>query len=67
MLCVYIIVDGVWKVWSDWTDCTTSCGGGTSTRNRTCTGPYYGGADCEGVRIEDTGCNTNPCPSKSEC
>ncbi|VDI26618.1 Hypothetical predicted protein, partial [Mytilus galloprovincialis] len=55
-------VDGVWKVWSDWTDCTTSCGGGTSTRNRTCTGPYYGGADCEGVRIEDTGCNTNPCP-----
>ncbi|XP_076098251.1 SCO-spondin-like [Mytilus galloprovincialis] len=55
-------VDGVWKVWSDWTDCTTSCGGGTSTRNRTCTGPYYGGADCEGVKIEDTGCNTNPCP-----
>ncbi|OWF34851.1 Hemicentin-1 [Mizuhopecten yessoensis] len=58
--------DGVWKSWSTWDECSVTCGGGLQTRNRTCDGPYYGGAQCPGVDNEDQICSTNLCPIPGE-
>ena len=59
-----VSVDGVWNNWSNWTECTLTCGKGSQERNRTCDGPYYDGANCTGEPHETRECNTNPCPSE---
>jgi Thrombospondin type 1 domain len=28
--------EGSWTFWSNWSPCSKSCGGGTTTRTRTC-------------------------------
>ncbi|CAC5407893.1 Hemicentin-1 [Mytilus coruscus] len=64
-------IDGGWspfELWSDWTQCNQSCGGGLRerTRNRSCTNPMplHGGEKCDGldedIAFED--CNTLKCP-----
>ena len=60
----YAIVDGVWSSWTNWTECTLTCGSGSQGRNRTCDGPFYGGANCSGDSVEIRDCNTHNCPSK---
>ena len=57
-------VDGGWSDFGDWSECSAECGGGTQTRNRTCTNPApaNGGADCVGEATESQNCNTQPCP-----
>ncbi|XP_071082134.1 coadhesin-like isoform X3 [Haliotis cracherodii] len=64
-------IDGGWSDYSAWTDystCTTTCGGGSQfkTRDRTCTNPApaHGGQECDGdVRDRsERDCNTHPCP-----
>ncbi|XP_041359749.1 SCO-spondin-like isoform X3 [Gigantopelta aegis] len=55
-------VDGVFSDWSDWGECSVTCGGGIKWRTRTCTGPFYNGADCVGARNDSTSCNENNCP-----
>lgn len=60
----FLTEDGVWVTWSVWGDCSVTCGGGLQYRNRTCDGPRYGGADCEGVDEQQRECGTDPCPSK---
>ncbi|XP_034312530.2 SCO-spondin isoform X1 [Magallana gigas] len=55
-------VDGVWDDWGPWKDCDVTCGGGNQTRERTCTGPFYGGAPCNGSWNDTQECNTFPCP-----
>jgi len=59
-----ISVDGGWTEWSDWDDCSKSCGNGETKRLRSCTNPEpeNGGKDCEGEYIEYDVCATNPCP-----
>lgn len=59
-------IDGGYSDWSLWSECTVSCGGGTSLRERTCTNPVpqYGGSSCSGPSNETTECNTNACSSK---
>lgn len=59
-------IDGGYSDWSMWSECTVSCGGGTSLRERTCTNPVpqYGGSSCSGPSNETTECNTNACSSK---
>lgn len=60
---VVFLVDGVFGNWSQWYDCSVTCGGGIQWKNRSCIGPFYGGEDCSGAFEESTTCNTHPCPS----
>merc|ERR1712112_321304 len=51
--------------WSEWGECSKTCGGGTKTRTCTNPAPAHGGADCEpgyGPGVTDS-CNTDSCPS----
>ena len=57
-------VDGEYSDWSCWGPCNVTCSKGTMVRNRTCTGPLYGGFDCQGASEEYQECNTNPCPGE---
>ncbi|XP_039512123.1 SCO-spondin [Pimephales promelas] len=59
--------DGGWSVWSSWTDCSKSCGGGVRSRRRDCDRPIRGGDGdyCEGLRTEVVTCNTDHCPVSS--
>ena len=53
-------------MWSQWTNCTRVCGGGTKSRHRFCNSPVpaHGGQTCTGNRIQTAGCNNNECPGK---
>ncbi|XP_041484134.1 uncharacterized protein LOC121430795 isoform X2 [Lytechinus variegatus] len=58
-------VDGAWSSYSDWGDCSVTCGGGNQTRTRTCSdpAPAYGGANCTGEDIEVRVCGEGICPT----
>lgn len=55
----FSIVDGGWTLWTDWSDCSSTCGPGLITRDRTCTNPLpqYGGQGCFGSPQEGYACN----------
>ena len=57
-------MDGGWSEFGAWSECSADCGGGTKTKNRTCTNPApaNGGADCAGSATETQECNTQGCP-----
>lgn len=46
-----------WQDWSSWSVCTKTCGGGTITRDRTCSAP----GQCKGEGSQTTNCNTYSC------
>ncbi|XP_058038766.1 SCO-spondin-like [Ahaetulla prasina] len=56
-------VDGAWSKWSPWSWCDRICGGGRSTRTRTCTSPppKNGGRHCPGEKYHVRVCNPQPC------
>ena len=56
-------VDGGWSNYSNWTGCTSVCGGGTKLRTRSCDNPapQLGGKGCEGDAVEIKTCNPEPC------
>ncbi|XP_070960618.1 SCO-spondin [Oncorhynchus clarkii lewisi] len=56
--------NGGWGEWSNWTDCTKSCGGGVQSRRRDCDSPSPEGEGdyCEGLGTEVISCNTDHCP-----
>ncbi|XP_053403013.1 hemicentin-1-like [Mercenaria mercenaria] len=60
----FMIVDGGWTDWSAWGTCTTTCGGGSTTRSRTCTNPpaSNGGTQCTGDTEQTMTCNSQNCP-----
>lgn len=70
LFCYWFIVyllfpgDGGWGQWSNWTECTKSCGGGVRSRKRECDSPSPEGEGnyCEGLGTEVTACNTDHCP-----
>ena len=55
-------VNGYWKPWAEWVECSVSCGGGDQTRARQCQMPLYGGEACDGPTDETRPCNPDPCP-----
>ena len=59
-------VHGRFNDWSDWTECSASCGGGQQSRTRTCTNPEpaFGGNQCSGDSEETQSCNDAKCPGK---
>ena len=61
-------VNGGYSLWSEWTACTKTCGGGTRARERTCTdpAPVGNGKGCDhlGEPEEDQKCNEDPCPDR---
>jgi hypothetical protein len=54
--CAAAAVDGGW---TDWSACSATCGGGTSTRSCTNPAPSGGGASCVGDSSQ--ACNTQAC------
>ena len=62
--CLIFSVDGVLSEWSEFYSCDVTCGGGIQWRNRTCIGPFYGGANCTDPLENSRDCNTHECPSK---
>ena len=59
----FSLVDGGWQAFSDWSNCTARCGGGTMTRSRDCTAPVpkNAGRKCQGFANETVACNTKFC------
>ncbi|CAH3133335.1 unnamed protein product, partial [Pocillopora meandrina] len=58
------IVDGGWSSWGSWKRCSLTCGGGSQSRERSCTNPppRWGGRRCHGLSSISQSCNTNHCP-----
>ena len=53
-----IVTTAVWGEWSEWEECSLSCGSGTRIRTRTCES-----SNCVGVSSESGTCNEDPCQS----
>jgi hypothetical protein len=50
------------STWSEWSNCTVPCGGGSQTRNRIIQVPASNGGTCDGQMTETRSCNLNACP-----
>jgi len=57
-------IDGFWSPWTNWGDCTETCGEGTQTRDRLCDNPVesLGGAPCPEEADQTRTCNVKLCP-----
>ncbi|KAK2175546.1 hypothetical protein NP493_723g02011 [Ridgeia piscesae] len=55
-------VNGYFKQWSDWSECSASCGSGNQTRQRICVAPQFGGRNCSGENFEQKNCTLIECP-----
>ena len=55
-------------MWTKFTKCTVTCGGGTQQSTRSCTNPApeHGGEECAGPTIRTRRCNRRECPSTFE-
>ena len=60
---------GEWGAWSDWSECSSTCGGGTRKRARLCNNPRpkHGGTPCSGCDEQHEDCSgTSRCSSLQE-
>lgn len=59
-------VDGQYGLWTEWSQCSTTCDQGTRYRTRRCDSPLpaNGGAECVGAHLESQTCNLEPCAIK---
>ncbi|XP_078378395.1 SCO-spondin-like isoform X2 [Oculina patagonica] len=53
-------VHGGWSKWSNWTECSVTCGAGVMSRERHCDNPApaYSGRPCEGIQKDRKSCVT---------
>lgn len=49
---------GEWGAWGSWSTCSVSCGGGVSSRSRSC----VGSGGCSGDSSQSRSCNSLSCP-----
>ena len=62
-LTVLPIIDCTWAQFGDWSQCSSTCGGGWKTRSRTVQEQAQnGGQPCHGQQQEIVDCNTHGCP-----
>ncbi|CAK7295104.1 SSPO [Vulpes lagopus] len=56
-------VPGAWTLWSPWSECSVSCGGGNQLRTRGCmaSGLGYSRAPCLGPGTQTQRCGQQPC------
>lgn len=56
-----------WTNWTEWSQCSSTCGGGSRHRARECSTPVFkdGKLTCEGNNFEDEVCNVENCPQWS--
>lgn len=61
-------VDGGYGEWSQFSQCSRTCGGGDKKRSRSCNSPApeHGGRNCSGLgpAQETQSCNSNKCPGE---
>ena len=57
-------VDGVWRDWSSWTQCSKTCDRGIKERTRQCHPPKHGGKRCRGDSLQRADCFLGSCFSK---
>ena len=66
-----ISVDGNYSEWSEFMQCSVTCGKGVQTRSRSCINPppQHGGKNCSafGPPVETKECNLKECPSENTC
>eukprot|EP00929_Paragymnodinium_shiwhaense_P115847 TRINITY_DN8499_c0_g8_i1.p1 TRINITY_DN8499_c0_g8~~TRINITY_DN8499_c0_g8_i1.p1 ORF type:complete len:5046 (+),score=966.34 TRINITY_DN8499_c0_g8_i1:123-15260(+) len=55
-------VDCIYKAWTDWSECTATCGGGHRFRSHETVEPLYGGYACHPERTSRAMCSVAPCP-----
>ena len=60
---ILVAVNGDWGLWSSWSACSSSCGGGMKHRSRKCNNPIpqNGGLECGGPLAEEQICNSFIC------
>lgn len=59
-------VDCKWSSYTEWSECSQSCGGGARTSNRTILQhPINGGQECTGTALKTEACNLEPCPGRT--
>lgn len=63
----YLLVDGKWGPFGDYSTCSADCGGGKKKRTRKCNkpAPAFGGKNCVGSNEEEIPCNEQPCPGNT--
>ncbi|KAK9886442.1 hypothetical protein WA026_016725 [Henosepilachna vigintioctopunctata] len=61
-------VPGGWGLWSEWGECSRTCGGGIKMSQRQCDNPVpeNGGDYCFGQSIRYASCNTEACPDNTD-
>lgn len=60
---LFFQVHGKWSSWTEFGECSTTCGGGTRSRTRLCNNPApVNGLDCPGSNTDFIPCATQNCP-----
>ena len=64
--CRLASVNGGWGDWTEYGECSETCGEGTQTRTHECNNPtpQYEGNDCDGSPEESRTCEIKKCPSE---